>query len=75
VVYQVGFPFVIFTGLHLPWIAFGIAFHLGIAVVMGLISFSATMIGLLLFTIRDGESSGNFVELFQPGPTPRTVTR
>lgn len=55
IVYQVGFPFMIFTRGHLPWIAFGIAFHLSIAVVMGLISFSATIIGVLLFTVRDQE--------------------
>jgi hypothetical protein len=43
----------ILTRWHLPWIAFGLAFHLSIAVVMGLISFAVTMISVLLFTIRD----------------------
>lgn len=54
-VYQVGFPFMLTNRFHLVWVLLGISFHLGIFVVMGLTTFSAIMIGLILFTVRDGE--------------------
>jgi predicted DCC family thiol-disulfide oxidoreductase YuxK len=53
VLYQIGFPFMIFSRWQLLWIAIGIIFHLGIAATMGLISFSTILIGLVLFTVSD----------------------
>ncbi|MBS3947854.1 MAG: DUF393 domain-containing protein [Dethiobacter sp.] len=53
VLYQIGFPFMIFSRWQLLWIAIGIAFHLGIAATMGLITFSTILIAMILFTIRD----------------------
>lgn len=54
-IYQVGFPFMIYNRFHLVWAAIGIAFHVGIAITMGLFTFSLIMIGLILFTISDAE--------------------
>lgn len=53
--YQMLFPIAMISPVKLPWIAAGIAFHLGIAVFMGLITFSTVMIGLELFLISDSE--------------------
>lgn len=53
--YMIGFPFMLFNRFHLIWAMLGIAFHLGIAMTMGLIDFSAIMVGLILFTITDQE--------------------
>ena len=53
--YQLLFPVAIISRLKLPWIALGILFHLGIAVLMGLVTFSTVMIGLELFLISDQE--------------------
>ncbi|MPY67939.1 hypothetical protein F8S09_14855 [Deinococcus sp. SDU3-2] len=55
VIYQVGFPFMLFNRFHLVWVPIGLAFHLGIGVAMGLVSFSLAMMGLVLFTVRDSE--------------------
>ena len=55
VLYQVGFPFMLLNRLHWIWIVLGVGFHLGIGVVMGLVSFSIAMMGLVLFTVRDSE--------------------
>lgn len=55
VAYQVMFPVAILSRIKLPWLAVGISFHLGIAVFMGLVPFSAVMIGLELFVITDAE--------------------
>jgi Vitamin K-dependent gamma-carboxylase len=55
-IYQILFPAALFIRrLRLPFILFGIALHLGIAVMMGLIAFSTIMIGLELFLIQDDE--------------------
>jgi hypothetical protein len=54
-VYQVGFGFMLTNRFHLVWVLLGVSFHVGIFVVMGLTTFSAIMIGLILFTVRDGE--------------------
>jgi hypothetical protein len=54
-IYQLVFPVAIISHFKLPWIALGILFHLGIAVLMGLVSFSTVMIGLELFLISDQE--------------------
>lgn len=53
--FQVWFPIAIFSRLKLPWIMLGICFHLGIATFMGLLTFSAVMIGMELFLITDEE--------------------
>ncbi len=53
--YQLLFPVAITSHFKLPWIAVGILFHLGIAVLMGLVTFSMVMIGLELFLISDQE--------------------
>lgn len=53
--YQLLFPVAIISRIKLPWIFLGILFHLGIALLMGLISFSTIMIGLELFLISDRE--------------------
>jgi hypothetical protein len=51
--YQLSFPFVVFTRYRLMLLSVGIAFHLGIAISMGLVTFSLMMIALELFLIRD----------------------
>lgn len=53
--YQLLFPVAIISRIKLPWIVLGILFHLGIAVLMGLVTFSTVMIGLELFLISDQE--------------------
>jgi len=53
--YQLLFPVAIISRMKLPWILLGIFFHLSIAVLMGLITFSTVMIGLELFLISDQE--------------------
>jgi len=55
VLYQVWFPIAIISPLRRSWIAMGIFFHLGIAIFMGLITFSTVMIGLDLIFISDRE--------------------
>lgn len=55
VIYQLGFPFMLLNRFHLVWVPVGLAFHLGIGVAMGLVSFSLAMMGLVLFTVRDSE--------------------
>lgn len=54
-IYLLLFPVAIISRLKLPWIVLGILFHLGIMIMMGLISFSTVMIGLELFFISDQE--------------------
>lgn len=53
--FQLWFPMAIFSRFKLVWLAAGIFFHLNIAVVMGLVTFSTVMIGLELFLITDEE--------------------
>jgi hypothetical protein len=53
--FQFWFPVAIFTRAKLIWLAVGIFFHLNIAVLMGLVSFSLAMIGLELFVVTDEE--------------------
>lgn len=52
-IYQISFPFLALSRYRLLLFAVGIAFHLGIAVMMGLITFSAIMIALELFLIAN----------------------
>jgi hypothetical protein len=58
-IYQVLFPLAIFTKAKKAWLAMGIAFHLGIVAMMGLVTFSGVMIALELFLLADAE----YVEL------------
>lgn len=53
--FQLWFPMAIFSRFKLVWLAAGIFFHVNIAVVMGLVTFSTVMIGLELFLITDEE--------------------
>jgi hypothetical protein len=55
VLYEVWFPIAMISPLRRLWVAMGILFHLGIAVFMGLITFSIVMIGLDLVFITDQE--------------------
>jgi len=57
VAFQVWFPIAVFTRFRLIWLAAGISLHLGIAVVMGLITFSTVMCSLELFLVTDDEWS------------------
>ena len=61
--YELLFPTAIISRLKLPWILFGILFHIGIAVIMGMVSFATVMIGLDLFLISDQE----YVQIWQQG--------
>ena len=54
-VYQIFFPLAVISPLKLPWLLLGAAFHLGVAVLMGLVPFSMVMVGLELFLISDRE--------------------
>jgi len=62
VAYQVMFPVAMVSRLKKLWILTGICFHAGIAVFMGLVTFSTVMIGLELFLFTDHE----FAELIAP---------
>ena len=53
--YELLFPIAMLSPLRLLWLAFGILLHVGIAVVLGLVTFSTVMIGLLLFFVSDAE--------------------
>jgi hypothetical protein len=53
--YQLAFPFVVFSRYKLLLFAVGISFHLGILLMMGLVTFSTAMIALELFLITDAE--------------------
>ena len=55
VLYETFFPLAVLSRLRLPWIVLGIAFHLAIAVFLGLVTFSTVMIGLDLFFVSDAE--------------------
>lgn len=55
VVWQVTFPVGVFSRFKLAFLALGFAFHLGIAVFMGLVTFSLIMIGAELLLITDEE--------------------
>jgi uncharacterized membrane protein YphA (DoxX/SURF4 family) len=54
-VFQVWFPIAIVSPLRRLFVAVGIAFHIGIAITMGLVTFSTIMIGLELFLLRDAD--------------------
>jgi len=55
VLYQVWFPIAVISPLRRSWIAIGIFFHLGIAIFMGLVTFSIVMMGLVLVFVSDRE--------------------
>lgn len=53
--YQLAFPFVVFSRYKLLLFAVGISFHIGILLMMGLVTFSSAMIALELCLISDSE--------------------
>ena len=53
--FMVTFPIAIFSRLKPLYVAMGFGFHLGIAVMMGLLTFSTAMVGLELFLLNDRE--------------------
>ena len=53
--FMVTFPVAIFSRLKVVYVAVGFGLHLGIAVMMGLITFSTAMVGLELFLLNDRE--------------------
>ncbi len=53
--YQVLFGVAILSPLKLPWLLLGVGFHVGVAVFMGLVTFSTAMIGMELMLISDPE--------------------
>jgi hypothetical protein len=55
VLYEVWFPVAILSPVRRLWIGVGIVFHLGIAIFMGLITFSMMMVALDLIFISDQE--------------------
>ena len=63
IIYQLLFPVAIISPVKLPWICFGILFHIAIAILMGMVSFSTVMIGLELFLISDQE----YVQIWKKG--------
>src|SRR6476620_1700415 len=75
--YQLLFPIATISRLKIPWILLGICFHLGIMILMGLITFSWIMIGLELFFISDQEYAmiwNNVLRLWEKFPgIPRTT--
>lgn len=74
--HQLWFPVAVFTRLRLLWLLFGVTFHLGIAVFMGLITFSCFMIGLELLLISDDDYARFRAALHRLGSRARTaVTR
>jgi hypothetical protein len=52
-IHQIWFPIAVFTRLRLFWLVFGMAFHVAIAMFMGLITFSCFMVALELVLIDD----------------------
>ena len=55
VVYPVLFPVAILSPFRVPWLVWGMTFHLFTAVLMGLWTFGMLMIGMDLFLIADRE--------------------
>ena len=55
VLYQLWFPVAMLSPLRRLWIGIGVLFHIGIAVFMGLVTFSTVMIALDLMFISDQE--------------------
>ena len=53
--FMVTFPVAVFSRLKPLYVAIGFGLHLGIAVMMGLLTFSTAMIGLELFLLTDEE--------------------
>ncbi len=53
VIHQLLFPVAFLSRMRVPWVVLGLSFHLGIALVMGLVSFSTVMIGLELCLLSD----------------------
>ena len=53
VAYQIMFPVAMLSRLKPAWIFVGVCFHAGIAVFMGLVTFSTVMVGLEVFLFTD----------------------
>jgi hypothetical protein len=53
--WQILFPLAVFTPIRRAWLAIGVLFHLGIVGMMGLVTFSAIMIGLELFLLDEAD--------------------
>jgi len=61
--FELMFPTAIISRIKIPWIVCGILMHIGIAVIMGMVSFATVMSGLDLFLISDQE----YVQIWQKG--------
>ncbi len=74
VFYPLLFPAAILSPMRVPWLVFGMAFHLLTGVLMGLWIFGTVMIGLDLFLINDREFAAlrrwARARLFPPAPAP-----
>lgn len=55
IIYQVTFPVAFFSRFKMLYVAMGLAFHIGIAVSMGLITFSLVMCGVEAFLLNEKE--------------------
>jgi hypothetical protein len=55
ILHQVWLPVAMFSRLRTLWVLMGLAFHIGIAVFMGLVSFSLVMIGAEAFFLANRE--------------------
>lgn len=67
VLWQVTFPVAVFSRFKLAYVAVGIAFHVGVAGFMGLVTFSLVMLGAELLLITDDE----YIELHALGQRAR----
>lgn len=54
-IWEVLFPAAIFSPLRVPWLFFGVIFHLAILWMMGIVTFEIVMIGSLFFLVSDRE--------------------
>jgi hypothetical protein len=63
--WELMFPLAIASPFRLGWIALGLLFEVGVGHLMGLVTFSMVMSGLLLFTVTDREYSA-FLQWSRP---------
>jgi predicted DCC family thiol-disulfide oxidoreductase YuxK len=77
VVYPILFPAAILSPLRVPWLVWGMTFHLFTAVLMGLWAFGMLMIGMDLFLIADREYAafGQWVRARLRGAAPAPAVR
>lgn len=69
VMWQVTFPIAVFSRFKLAYVAVGLAFHVGVAGFMGLVTFSLVMLGAELLLLDDGE----YADLHANGRRIRTL--